>query len=241
MTPENIKHAKHVIIAVLVVIMLFKIVAHLDGKAHDARVLADQSLKVQQEKNRTDADTSVKIATEQTKRESENTVVRDRTDADNKRLQSQIFDLKLQLSEQQKKDSVLPPTEQASRISTLIGGIPGDVKSVPDGILFSPSAASTTVQLLDETVTLRQTTQTQQAIIANNNMRIQSDETTLSGLHEQVGQLKERVSNLEGTIKQTNETWQKDKKDDAHKSRNRIVKALGIGAAIGAAVVKFVL
>lgn len=237
-------HLKHIIltgvIAVSLLALSWKVIAHLDRIAGDNKSLADAALKIQQDKNKVDADQSTVIQKKQDKLDADNQAIKDKTNRDNLRLQSEVDSLKTQLTAQQNKDKELAPTDQADRITTLIGGVPGDVKVVTDGLLFNVSASSATVSLLDETESLRQSNSKLQDIISNNNERIKSDETDIAGLHEQVGQLKEHVVGLQAEIKKTNDDWKAERDKTAADNRKSKFKWLVTGVAAGISLVKFV-
>lgn len=234
-------HTKHVIIAcviaVVVLLSVFKIQAHFDGVAHDNRVLADQQLKVSQEKNKTDAAASVEIAKAQVKRDSDNEAEKRRVDFENAKLRADIDSLKKTLQDQQGKDRALPPVELANRIASLAGVTAQDIKVTPDGFEFSLPATQSVVQLLDELVSTRQTVVSQNSIIANDESRVQKADADISGLHEQVGQLNERIVNLNGSIKAIKDDWAKQKTDDKNKARKKGFKLFVAGAVTGAVIV----
>lgn len=238
------QHSKHVVIACIAAVVLLalihfghKIVSHYDGIAHDQRVLADQALKVQQDKNKTDADTSIKIAEVQAKKDTADTLERQRVEVENAKLRSDIEGIKKSLVDQQAKDKSLQPSELASRIAALAGVTASDVKTNEDGFEFSLPATQNVVQLLDELFSARATIVSQQNIIANDESRIATANTDISGLHEQVGQLNERIAGLQSEIKKIQDDWSKQKTDDKHNARKKSFKWFITGAATGAAIV----
>ena len=238
------EHSKHVLIAcIAAVVLLFaihfghKIVDHYDGVAHDQRVLADEALRVQQDKNKADADASVKIAQAQAQRDAADSAERKRVETENAKLRSDIANIKKTLAEQQAKDKALLPSELASRVAALAGVTASDVKVTPDGFEFSLPATQNVTQLLDELFSDRATIVSQQGIISNDESRINTANTSIDGLHEQVGQLNERIAGLQAEIKKIQDDWNKQKIDDKHQARKRSFKWFIAGAATGAAVV----
>lgn len=238
------EHSKHVIIACLVAVVLLagvhfghKIVAHYDGVAHDQRVLADEALKIQQDKNKTDAAASVEIAKTQAKRDAVDAAERKRVESENTKLRSDLADAKLRLADQQTKDKALQPVELANRVAALAGVSASDVKVTPDGFEFSLPATQNVVQLLDELFSDRATIASQQKIIDNDESRIATANDSISGLHEQVGQLNERITGLKSELNKMGEDWNKQKKDDRRQARKRSFKWFVSGAATGAVVV----
>ena len=237
-------HSKHVILACIAAVVLLaaihfghKIVSHYDGVAHDQRVLADEALKVQQDKNKQDADASVKIAQVQARKDAADLAERKRTEAENASLRSDIASIKKTLADQQTKDKALPPVELANRVAALAGVNASDVRVSPDGFEFSLPATQNVVQLLDELFSDRATVVSQQKIIDNDESRISTANINIDGLHEQVGQLNERIAGLQAEIKRTQEDWNKQKADDKRQARKRSFKWFVTGAAAGAVVV----
>lgn len=235
------QHSKHVIIACVAALVLLiaghKIVAHYDGVAHDQRVLADQALKVQQDKNKSDAEASIKIAQIQAQKDSADTAERARVETENAKLRNDIASIKRTLADQQGKDKALPPAELANRIAQLAGVTASDIKVNPDGFQFSVPATQNVVQLLDELSSDRTTIVSQQSIITNDESRIATANTDIAGLHEQVGQLKTTVDNLQLSLTKMADDWNKQKTDDKHQARKRSFKWFVTGAATGAVIV----
>ena len=238
------QHSKHVIIACIIAAMFLvgaslvhKYLVHSDGVAHDQRVLADEALRVQQEKDKTDAAASVKIALAQAKRDATDRAQKQKTEAENARLRADIDSIKKTLAEQQSKDKALQPTELANRVAALAGVTAQDIKVLPDGFEFSLPATQNVVQLLDELFSNRSTIVSQQTIISNDEDRIATADASINGLHEQVGQLNERIAGLKSELKKMGDDWDKQKKDEARKARKRSFKWFVAGAATGAAIV----
>jgi hypothetical protein len=160
---------KHLAITLIVsgvlLVCYYKWVAHADGVAHDERVLAEAKLKQDE--------TAQKAADERANQaEKAYDLLKTQMDGQNAALRGQITALGLALSQRQTQDRALPPSELADRHIALIGGVPGDVKATPDGILATLGAERQTVVLLEELPADRQTIKNQEAIIANKDKQV---------------------------------------------------------------------
>jgi len=176
----NLKWAethKHLLMAMIVAVVLllsyYKLIAHLDNKAHDARVLAEAQLQAD-EKAQKAADTQAQ------KDAQAYTALKQQMDSQNAQLRNQITALSVALASRQAQDRALPPPELANRWEGLIGAVPGSVKVTPDGYLATLPAGTQTVVLLEEVPVLRQTVQSQDKLIANDKQELASIQTALT-------------------------------------------------------------
>lgn len=135
-----------VVIAVAVLFIVFKVVSHFDGVAHDKRVLAEEQVKEDLQKAQLQAAQSkTDTAALQTQL---NTLA-----ASNQALQAGIAQLRSQLASQRQKDSVMPPSDLADRWHMLVPD--GQIKLLPDGLEADLPAAHATVSALEEIPVLK--------------------------------------------------------------------------------------
>lgn len=170
-------HVKHLIIAVFVVgivlIVTWKVIASSDQQAHDRVILAQKQL---------DNDKSAQKAAETQAQTDKNAfnLLKTQLDSQNASLKAQIAGLAASLRAQQDKDRALPPNELADRHIALIGGVPGDVIPASNGILMTVPAARSTVVMLEEVESDRQTILRQVDIINNSTSELLSAQTALT-------------------------------------------------------------
>lgn len=139
---QDHKHLIMVLIVCLaILVIVFKVVSHLDGIAHDRRVIAEQQVKADLEKAKLQADQS-KADTLKLNGQL------DELAASNKELQTQIAQMRSQLAAQKSKDAAMPPDELAARWHFLVPQ--GNIKSVPDGLQADIVASHATVSALEE-------------------------------------------------------------------------------------------
>lgn len=172
---------KHLALALIIagacLLVAFKLVAHFDGVAHDERVIAEEKLKQDQ--------AAQKAADLQAVKDRQAyDALKSQLDLQNAALRSQITTLMTALASRQNQDRALPPSELAQRWTELIGGVPGDIKPLPDGLLAPLPAARQTVVLLEEIPVDRQTIGNQEKIIANDKAELSSLQTAFSSTQD---------------------------------------------------------
>lgn len=135
-----------IVVAMVVLLIIHKIVAHFDGVAHDRLVLAQQQVKEDLDKAKLQASQSnVDAAALQSQI---NTLY-----ASNQALRDSIAQLRSQLTAQRQKDASMPPSDLANRWHTLVPD--GQIKPVPDGLLADITASHSTVSALEEIPVLK--------------------------------------------------------------------------------------
>lgn len=151
--PAISAHEKHIILGVIVAVVLlvgsWKVIAHLDGVAHDQAVLAKAKVDADKELAKTQA---VQSATDKADLQKQlNSLA-----ASNASLQASVAALRSQLANQRKQDAALAPDALADRWATLINVQSTEIKPAADGITASVTAAHATVDALEELPVLRQ-------------------------------------------------------------------------------------
>ena len=139
------RHVKHLIIAVLVaaVVLLgtWKVLAYMGNISHDQNVLAQQKLK-------TDLETA-KIQAQATK--ADTILLQQKIDgltASNLALQRDVAGLRKALADQRTTDAQLDPRGLATRWNEILGV--GQIKFSPDGLTADLPAAHATVDQLEQ-------------------------------------------------------------------------------------------
>lgn len=138
-------HVKHLIIAGLVaavvLLVTWKVLAHMGNIAHDQNVLAQQQVKEDLEKARLQANAT----------KADNTLLQQKMDsltASNEGLKRDVTGLRTQLAAQRDHDATLPPSELADRWNMLIG-LQG-VTPAANGLVADLPAAHATVDQLEQ-------------------------------------------------------------------------------------------
>lgn len=174
---------KHLAITVVcVVAFLFawwKIVAHLDNTAHDARVLAEEKLK----EDKAAQDAADKQAVQDRKAYD---LLKTQLDSQNAQLRGQIASLAASLTAQQAKDRTLPMPELGERLSGLVGALPGEVNPLPDGLALNDSAARKTVVMLEEVPVLKSQNADLNGLVTNKDKQISEMEKVGTSLYAQI-------------------------------------------------------
>lgn len=217
------RHHKLVITAIIVVTLLLgwrKWIAHQDGLAHDARVLADANLKQIQDANKAKDD-------QQAKQDKAFQDLSAQVTAANQASQAQIDTLKTALQQQQAKDKTLPLPDLGTRWQGLTGGT---IKATPDGLTVDDAASRNTVSQLEEIPVDRQTIAAQQTIITRDDQQIAACQSDINGLHEQIG-------GKDAEIKATKDACEAEKKDLKASARKSKWKWFLGGIVTGAAAV----
>lgn len=174
-------HLKHVILACLaaglILVLTWKIMAHMDGTAHDANVLAQQQLKQDQQ--------AQKAEDIQAQKDSDAyQILKTQLDSQNAALKAQLTSLAASLNARQAQDRALPIPEVGNRIETLVGALPEDVKASLDGLILNESASRKTVVMLEEVPADRQTIQNQGTMLTNKDSELVSLQTSLNSSRE---------------------------------------------------------
>lgn len=158
---ETHKHlAITLVVAAVCLFIAVKVMAHLDGVAHDQRVLAEEKLRQDQSAQHA-AEAQAAIDRQESDR------IQAEMARQNAALRSQNAVLMSALSARQQQDRQLPPSELATRWEGLIGAAPGAIKPLPEGLLAPLPAAQETVVRLEEVPALRQGNKNLEGIIAN--------------------------------------------------------------------------
>lgn len=138
-------HVKHLIIAGLVALVVllvtWKVLAHMGNIAHDQNILAQQQVVEDLEKAKLQA----------TATKADNTLLQQKMDgltASNSALQRDVAGLRTQLAAQRDHDATLPPSELAARWNMLIGI--GQVTPAANGLMADLPAAHATVDQLEQ-------------------------------------------------------------------------------------------
>lgn len=143
-------HVKHLIIAALIAVVVlvgaWKILAYEGNIAHDQKTIAEEKLK-----------NDLAIAKTQAQTTATSTIALQQQiaglTASNNALQRDLASLRATLDQQRGKDAQMPPTELATRWNMLIGV--GQIKPSTDGMTADLPAAHATVDQLEEIPVLR--------------------------------------------------------------------------------------
>lgn len=145
-------HIKHLLIAALVAVVVlgvtWKVLAHFDGKAHDARVLAEQTLKEDLDKAKVQA-----AATASDKQALQGQL--SALTASNDALRRDLASLRAQLANQRQQNDAMAPDALSARWSMLIGTPAGEVTPAANGLNVTLPAAHQTVNQLEEIPVLK--------------------------------------------------------------------------------------
>ncbi len=183
-------HSKHLILAaiagVLVLLISWKVVAHLDGTAHDQAVLA---------KAQVDADfQKAKLQAGQT--QADKTALQSQLNnlaASNANSRAEIQALRSQLADQRKQDTTLNPNDLAGRWATLIGTSATEIKASTNGIEASIPAAHATVDALEEVPELKEEAKKQAANSVEKDNTLQSQQKLIASTEAELGTCKKTV------------------------------------------------
>ena len=139
-------HIKHLaiaaLVAVVVLLCVWKVIAYAGNTAHDARVLAEAQLKEDLEKAKVQAQ-----ATAQDKQALQGQL--NALAASNDALRRDLASLRAQLADQRARNDSLAPDALSERWSMLLG-LPGQIQPSAGGIVASLPAAHATVNQLEE-------------------------------------------------------------------------------------------
>jgi chromosome segregation ATPase len=144
-------HIKHLIIAGLVAVVVcavaWKAFAFYGNKAHDDRVLAEQTVKEDLEKAKVQA---AATASDKQALQGQLTALAASNDA----LRRDMAALRSELANQRSKNDSMAPSDLSAHWSMLIG-LPGEVTPAANGILATLPAAHATVNQLEEIPVLK--------------------------------------------------------------------------------------
>ncbi len=215
-------HLKHLILAViagvLILLISWKVIAHLDGTAHDQAVLA---------KAQVDADLQkAKLQSQQT--QVDKTALQNQLNIlaqSNANLASKVSSLQNQLSDQRKQDASLNPNDLAGRWAGLVGFAPSEIQPTLTGLSVSLNASHSTVDALEEIPVIKQE---EQALKDNS---VQKD-NTIGSLQKTLGSTEAELNTCKQTVKD---------QDVACKAEIKAVKAAerkhNVWATIGGIIV----
>lgn len=147
MTP----HIKHLLIAALVAVVVlgsvWKVLAHMDGKAHDEVTLAQQTLKEDLEKAKLQA-----FATASDKQALQGQL--NALAASNDALRRDLATLRSQLANQRQANDAMAPSDLSAHWGELIN-MPGQIQPAPGGFNVTLAAGHATVNQLEEIPVLK--------------------------------------------------------------------------------------
>lgn len=214
-------HVKHLIIAglvaVVVLLVTWKVLAHMGNIAHDQSVLAQQRVVEDLEKARLQASAT----------KADNTLLQQKMDsltASNTALQRDVAGLRTQLAAQRNRDAALPPTELAARWNMLIGI--GQVTPAANGLTADLPAAHATVDQLEQ---LPEKTAEIQKLTANS---LEKDGAIAQAV-KTLGDTQTELATCKATIPDLKTACDKKVSDVKAQARNGKFKAF-IGGALAA-------
>lgn len=213
-------HLKHIILAVLiaavVLLVAWKVIAYEGGIAHDQRVLAEERLKNDLAVAKVQADASKAAQSDlDQKLAASNAAVA--------RLSTEVAQLRNDLATRRQQDAALAPPELAARWQGLIGK--GVVTAAPGGILADDAASHETVSELEELPVLRQENKKISDVSA-------TKDTTLISAQNLVTATKDELTTCKKTIVDADAVCTAKLKEQAAKARKRSI-LYAVGSFIG--------
>jgi F0F1-type ATP synthase membrane subunit b/b' len=213
---------------IVLLLLTWKIVAHLDNRAHDEFVIAQA--KVEADKK---AQAAADAQADKDRKQFDE--LKQQLDRQNQQLRSQIDGLQKQLSERQANDATLAPSDLAARHRELIGASKdSDVQPSSNGYLVGQLAELTTVQHLEALVPLQNQNRDLSGIIANKDSQISGMEKLAKDSDAQLAACKE-------TQKASDIAHSAEVKEIKAKARKSKIKVFLGGIATGAALVARIL
>jgi hypothetical protein len=178
-------HLKHVILAILaagmILLITWKVLAHMDLVDHDQVVLAQQQLKVDQQTAKTQAATT---KTDDSALQRQVNILT----ASNRALVTSVASLQQQLASQRSKDAAMAPDALSARWQSLINA--GSIQVQPSGILADLTASHATVDKLESLPVLRAELDQTKANSAQKDKAILGEQNLVADVQAELGTCK---------------------------------------------------
>lgn len=189
-------HVKHLIIAgaiaIVIIVVTWKVIAYAGGIAHDQRVLAEEKLANDLAVAKVQAVASAAASADLQQK-------LDAQTAATARLQADILKLRSDLAVQRDRDAQLPPDALAVRWQGLIGK--GVVASAPGGLLADLPAAHETVSELEELPVLREEKAKVEAVSAGKDQTIMSAQNLVTAVKSELSTCQQTVKDADAVCK----------------------------------------
>ncbi len=215
-------HSKHVILAAIIAIVLllvsWKIVAHYDGLAHDSAVLAKAQVDADLQKSKIQASQTASDKADLKKQV-------DILTQSNIITKNELASIRSKLDDQKAKNVTLSSVDLAARWETLLSLDSAEMKPQSDGIFVTMIGARTTVNALEELPALRQE-------IEKKDVNSKEKDNTISSLQKSLGSTEAELTTCKKTVIDQDDSCKKQIKDIKAQARKHSVWA-ALGGFVG--------